>query len=136
MSRTTRRQHTIAPLLEVTVHRAASEEPVVARLDLLQARELIGRLSLIDSGDSGVAAAMKGGGPSHLLLGVQSFYRLILERGGCVALADVDGCLWTIPARAVNAVAVRLTAGVDRRVVASDPVSLSSAYAPSAPAEA
>ena len=61
---TTDRPHTIAPQLEISVHRRSTETPVTGRLELAQARELIGRLSLIDPGDSGVAAAMKGGGPS------------------------------------------------------------------------
>ncbi len=94
------------------MHRRSADTPVTARLELSQARELIGRLSLLDPDDAGVAAAMQGTDPSRLLLGLQSFYRLVLERDGCVALAAVDGSLWTIPARAVDAVTVRLVTGV------------------------
>ena len=94
------------------MHRRASDEPVTGRLELSQARELIGRLSLVDPRDSTVAAAMKGTDPSRLLLGLQAFYRLVLERDGCVALAAADGSLWTIPARAVDAINVRLVTGV------------------------
>jgi hypothetical protein len=109
---TTRTAHTIAPQLEISLHRRASDAPVIGRLELAQARELIGRLSLVDPEDSGVSAAMKGPDPSRLLLGLQSFYRLVLERDGYVALAAVDGSLWTITARAVEAVTVRLVTGV------------------------
>ncbi len=112
MATPTRARHTIAPQLEISVHRRASDVTVTARLELSQARELIGRLSLVDPQDAGVAAAMKGTDPSRLLLGLQSFYRLVLERDGCVALADVDGSLWTIPARAVDAIKVRLVSGI------------------------
>ena len=120
--------HTIAPLLEVSVHRAGDAPPVTARLELTQARELIGRLSLLDPDDAGVVAAMKGSTPSRLLLGLQSFYRLVLERDGCLALADTEGSLWTIPARAVEAVRVRLVTGVARPAGEPDPLALQRAF--------
>ena len=126
---TTRSAHTIAPQLEISVHRRSSDAPVIGRLELAQARELIGRLSLVDPEDSGVSAAMKGQDPSRLLLGLQSFYRLVLERDGCVALAAVDGSLWTIPARAVEAVTVRLVTSVAAGSPARSPVPLPAASA-------
>ncbi len=123
------RHHTIAPQLEVSVHWASSATPVVARLDLAQARELIGRLSLLDPDDAGVTAAMKGTHPSSLLLGLQAFFRIVLERDGSIALADVDDGLWTIPARSVDAVRVQLVAGVARTGSDPDPVTLQRAFA-------
>ena len=125
------RPRTIAPQLEISVHRRSAEAPVTARLELSQARELIGRLSLMDPDDAGVSAAMHGSDPSRLRLGLQSFYRLVLERDGCVALADTDGCLWTIPARAVDAVKVRLVTGVAGSPRGPDPVRLPQAFAAS-----
>lgn len=124
-----RSRGTIAPQLEVSVHWAAHEPPVVARLDLAEARELVDRLSLADPDDAGVAEAMTGDHPARLLLGLQAFYRIVLERDGCVALGDAEGRLWTIPARSVNAVTVQLTAGVVRSTTAPDPVSLQRAFA-------
>lgn len=121
-------RQTITPQLEISVHRRSSDTPVTGRLELAQARELIGRLSLVDPDDSGVAAAMQGSDPSRLLLGLQSFYRLLLERDGCVALADVDGSLWTIPARAVEAVKVRLVTGVASGAQAGAGVPLTPAF--------
>lgn len=120
--------HTIAPLLEVSVHRAGDAAPVTARLELSQARELIGRLSLLDPDDAGMDAAMKGSTPSRLLLGLQSFYRLALERDGCLALADTEGSLWTIPARAVEAVRIRLVSGVARTAHEPDRLALQRAF--------
>jgi hypothetical protein len=121
-------RHTITPQLEISVHRRSSDAPVTGRLELAQARELIGRLSLVDPHDPGVAAAMQGADPSRLLLGLQSFYRLVLERDGCVALADDAGSLWTIPARAVEAVKVRLVTGVAAGTRAGPPMPLSHAF--------
>ncbi len=115
MATRTDSHHTIAPQLEVSVHRAAAEAPVTARLELAQARELIGRLSLMAPEDTALAAAMKGTEASRLLLGLQAFHRIVLERDGCIALADVEGGLWTIPARSVSAIRVRLVTGVTRR---------------------
>ena len=108
------------------MHRRSSDAPVTGRLDLAQARELIGRLSLMDPDDAGVAAAMKGTDPKRLLLGLQAFYRLLLERGGCVAIAAADGSLWTIPARAVDAITVRLVTGVSGAAHRQDPVPMTS----------
>ena len=102
------RPQTITPQLEVSVHWTSGEAPVVARLELAQARELIGRLSLMTPTDPAVTAAMKGTDASRLVLGLQAFHRIVLERDGCIALADVDGGVWTIPARSVNAIRVRL----------------------------
>lgn len=119
---------TIAPRLEVSVHWDSGKPPVVARLDLAEARELVDRLSLLDPEDAGVAEAMKGDHPTRLLLGLQAFYRIVLERDGCVALGDAEGRLWTIPARSVKAVTVQLTAGAVRSATAPDPVSLPQAF--------
>lgn len=127
MATGSRTQHTSAPQLEIRVHRAAGRTPVTARLDLGQARELIGRLSLLDPEDAGVAAAMQGHDPARLLLGLQAFYRIVLERGGCVAIADTEGGLWTIPARSVEAVHVRLVVDTARST-GPDPVSLQRAF--------
>lgn len=126
---TTRPAPTISPQLEISVHRRSSETPVQGRLELAQARELIGRLSLVDPEDAGVVAAMKGNDPSRLLLGLQSFYRLVLERDGCVALAATDGSLWTIPARAVEAINVRLVTGVAAGSAAQAPITMPRAFA-------
>lgn len=133
MATATRSHSTIAPQLEISVHWSRGETPVVARLELSQARELVARLSLLDPDDSGVAEAMRGESPARLLLGLQAFYRVVLERDGCVALGDAEGRLWTIPARSVNAVTVQLTAGAARSATAPDPVSLRRAFAPAGP---
>ena len=129
MATRTDRPQTIAPQLEVSVHWASSETPVVARLELAQARELIGRLSLMTPEDPAVIAAMQGTDASRLLLGLQAFHRIVLNRDGCIALADVDGGVWTIPARSVDAIRVRLVAGITQAGRAPDPVALQRAFA-------
>jgi len=123
-------RHTIAPQLEVSVYRASSEEPVVARLELAQARELIGRLSLMAPDDPVVSAAMKGTDATRLLLGLQAFHRIVLERDGCIALADVEGALWTIPARSVEAIRVGLVTGVATAIATPAPVAFERASTP------
>jgi len=130
MATSTNGHHTIAPQLEVRVYWTSAEAPVTARLELAQARELIGRLALMAPDDTGLAAAMKGAEASRLLLGLQAFHRILLERDGCIALEDVEGGLWTIPARSVNAINVRLVTGVSRGRSELDPVALQRAFAP------
>lgn len=121
---------TIAPQLEVSVYRRSCPDPVVSRLELAQADELIERLSRMVPDDPIVSAAMRGTDTSRLVLGLQAFHRIVLEREGSIALADVDGALWTIPASSVAAVCVRLVTGVVQSSGAPDPVALNRAFAP------
>lgn len=121
---------TIAPQLEVSVYRKACHDPVVSRLELTQAGELIDRLAVMVPDDPIVSAAMRGTDTSRLVLGLQAFHRIMLEREGSIALADVDGALWTIPASSVAAISVRLVTGVVRSTGAPDPVALNRAFAP------
>ena len=121
---------TIVPQLEVSVYRKACPDPVVSRLELTQARELLDQLAVKVPDDPIVSAAMRGPDSTRLVLGLQAFHRIVLEREGSIALADVDGALWTIPSSSVAAISVRLVTAVVRSRGAPDPVALNRAFAP------
>jgi len=93
---------------EISVHWSDKRPAVVARLDHEEARDLVERLAHVAPGEVDLAGAAPDPDSMVLLMGLQAFYRLTFERDGCLALADVDGGLWTIPARSVQSVRVRL----------------------------
>ena len=95
---------------EISVHWSDRRPAVVARLDHEEARDLVERLARAAPGEVDLADAALDLDPMALLMGLQAFYRLTFQRDGCLALADVDGGLWTIPARSVQSVRVRLAA--------------------------
>jgi hypothetical protein len=93
---------------EISVHWSDQRPAVVARLDREEARDLVERLAHVAPGEVDLTSAAPDPDSMLLLMGLQAFYRLTFERDGCLALADVDGGLWTIPARSVQSVRVRL----------------------------
>ena len=101
-------QAATAVQFEISVHWSDQRPAVVARLDHEEARDLVERLAHAAPREVDLAGAASGRDPVALLMGLQAFYRLTFERDGCLALADVDGGLWTIPARSVRSVRVRL----------------------------
>ncbi len=101
-------QAAMAMQFEISVHWSDRRPAVVARLDHEEARDLVQRLARVAPGEVDLAGAVSDPDPMVLLMGLQAFYRLTFERDGCLALADVDGGLWTIPARSVQSVRVRL----------------------------
>jgi hypothetical protein len=101
-------QAAMAMQFEISVHWSDRRPAVVARLDHEEARDLVQRLARVAPGEVDLAGAVSDLDPMVLLMGLQAFYRLTFERDGCLALADVDGGLWTIPARSVQSVRVRL----------------------------
>ena len=93
----------------ISVHWSDREPPVVSRMGAGAVRELIALLAarVPDELPAGrhVPAADD---PFALLMGLQAFYRTVLAGDGAVALVAMDGGLWTIPARAVQGVRVRM----------------------------
>jgi hypothetical protein len=96
---------------EISVHWSDQRPAVVARLDQAQARELVERLAVLAPREVDLVGLGSGADPVALLMGLQAFYRLTVQRDGCLALADIDGGLWTIPARSVQSVRVRAIEG-------------------------
>ena len=93
----------MAAEFEISVHWSDREPPVVSRMGAGAVRELVALLA-----GRHVPAADD---PFALLMGLQAFYRTVLAGDGAVAVAAMDGGLWTIPARAVKGVRVRMVPG-------------------------
>ena len=93
---------------EIEVHWSDRSPAVIARIATPQARELISQLERLAPGEMARLPDRDQADPARLLFGLQAFYRLVLQRDGCIALAGTDGGLWTIPARVVQGVRVRL----------------------------
>ena len=94
---------------EIAVHWSDQEPPVLSRMGANAVRELVALLaaSVPDELPAGRAVPATDD-PWALLMGLQAFYRTILAGDGAVALAATDGGLWTIPARVVRGVRVRM----------------------------
>jgi len=94
---------------EIAVHWSDQEPPVVSRMGASAVRELVALLaaSVPDELPSGRTVPATDD-PWALLMGLQAFYRTVLSGDGAVALASTDGGLWTIPARSVRGVRVRM----------------------------
>ena len=94
---------------EITVHWSDREPPIVSHLGADAARDLVALLAASVPAELPAGRAAPGvDEPWALLLGLQAFYRVLLAGDGAVALAGADGGLWTVPARAVQGVRVRM----------------------------
>ncbi|MFN8621073.1 MAG: hypothetical protein U0869_10050 [Chloroflexota bacterium] len=103
----------MTPEFEISVHWSDREPPVVSRIAATHAAELVGLLATALPAEVPAVGgrAPTAEEPAALLLGLQAFYRVALTGDGAVALASTDGALWTIPARSVRGVRVRLVPG-------------------------
>ncbi len=104
----TRRDVPAGSQLEVNIHWAAGQPPVVTRLDQRGARELIARLAFAAPDALEDAVAGVESEAAMLVLGLQAYCRHVREQDGDLAVADVEGALWTIPACRVRAIRLRL----------------------------
>ena len=102
----------MTPEFEICVHWSDREPPVVSRMGAGAVRDLVALLA------ASVPEELPAGrrvpavdDPWALLLGLQAFYRTVLAGDGAVAVAGTDGGLWTIPARRVQGVRVRMVDG-------------------------
>jgi hypothetical protein len=114
---------------EIVVHWSDREPPIVSRLGADAARDLVALLAagIPDELPAG-RAVPDADDPWSLLLGLQAFYRVVLSGDGAVAIAARDGGLWTVPARVVKGVSVRMVPPTPGQRARSRPAGVPDAF--------
>jgi hypothetical protein len=118
--------------LELRLHWADGQPPIVARIDQRQARALIARLAFAAPDELEAAVAGTPSESAQLLLGLGALWRHLLEQDGSLAVADVEGALWSIPARHVRAIRLRLVRAAAEARPTTGALDLRRAFGPAA----